>query len=141
VFCPGHGTFKTYFSYTKKENKKGAMLMTLGALIVAGFLVVALAAPVFNTLMSIPLVALLLLFVTFSIEGWVAGKLVRGRDFGLLGNAILGFLGTLVGGALVVLLNLWRFFDGGLISQFIVGIVGSVIFIFLMRLIDRNFAR
>ena len=115
--------------------------MTLGALIVAGVVVVALAVPVFNTLMSIPLVALLLLFVTFSIEGWVAGKLVRGRDFGLLGNAILGFLGTLVGGALVVLLNLWRFFDGGLISQFIVGIIGSVIFIFLMRVVDRNFAR
>ena len=115
--------------------------MSLGALIVAGFIVVALVVPVFNTLMSIPLVGLLLMFLIFSIEGWVAGKLVRGRDFGLLGNAILGFLGSLVGGLLVVLLNLWRFFDGGLISQFIVGIIGSVIFIFLMRLIDRNFAR
>lgn len=115
--------------------------MSLGALILAGIVVLALAVPVFNTLMSIPLVALVISFLIFSAIGWVAGKIVRGRDFGVLGNAILGFLGSIVGAVLVVLLNLWRFFDGGFISQFILGIIGSVIFIFLMRIVDRNFAR
>jgi uncharacterized membrane protein YeaQ/YmgE (transglycosylase-associated protein family) len=116
-------------------------MMRLGALILAVGIAFALATPLVNAVMAIPIVNLLLLIVFYGVIGSIAGRLVRGRDFSLVGNAILGFFGWMTGGLLVVLLGWWRLFDGGLISQFIVGVVGSIILIFLMHLIDRNFAR
>ena len=38
-------------------------------------------------------------------SGWLAGKLMKGRDYGLTGNLILGVLGSLVGGWLFDLLG------------------------------------
>ncbi len=49
-----------------------------------------------------------------ALAGWLAGKLMKGRDYGLIGNMILGLLGSLVGGWLFDLLgvnqphDLWR---------------------------------
>jgi uncharacterized membrane protein/uncharacterized membrane protein YeaQ/YmgE (transglycosylase-associated protein family) len=48
------------------------------------------------------------------LAGWLAGKLMKGRDYGLTGNLILGVLGSLVGGWIFDLLGvnqpqeLWR---------------------------------
>lgn len=48
------------------------------------------------------------------LTGWLAGKLMKGRDYGVTGNLILGVLGSLVGGWLFDLLGanqpheLWR---------------------------------
>ena len=48
------------------------------------------------------------------LTGWFAGKLMKGRDYGVTGNLILGILGSLAGGWLFDLLgvnepqNLWR---------------------------------
>src|SRR5262245_45744139 len=48
------------------------------------------------------------------LTGWLAGKLMKGRDYGVTGNLILGSLGSLVGGWLFDLLgfvrphDLWR---------------------------------
>src|SRR5437660_1531429 len=36
------------------------------------------------------------------VTGWLAGKLMKGRDYGLSGNLILGLLGSLVGGWLFI---------------------------------------
>ncbi|HED24360.1 MAG TPA: GlsB/YeaQ/YmgE family stress response membrane protein, partial [Firmicutes bacterium] len=32
------------------------------------------------------------------IAGWLAGKVMKGRGFGLIGNIIVGIVGALVGG-------------------------------------------
>ena len=48
------------------------------------------------------------------LVGWLAGKLMKGRDYGMTGNLILGLLGSLVGGWLFDLMgvnapkDLWR---------------------------------
>lgn len=42
---------------------------------------------------------------TGAIAGWSAGKLMKGRDYGLLGNIIIGLIGSLVGGWLMHLLG------------------------------------
>jgi uncharacterized membrane protein YeaQ/YmgE (transglycosylase-associated protein family) len=71
----------------------------------------------------------------------VAGKLVRGRDFGLIGNVVLGFFGGFLGTIVFLLLGLSPILGLPFIGYGIAGVVGSVILIFLMRLIDKNFAR
>lgn len=48
------------------------------------------------------------------VSGWLAGRLMRGRDYGWVGNLILGVFGSLVGGWLFRLLgvvqpqDIWR---------------------------------
>jgi uncharacterized membrane protein/uncharacterized membrane protein YeaQ/YmgE (transglycosylase-associated protein family) len=42
---------------------------------------------------------------TGALAGWSAGKLMKGRDYGLLGNVIIGLIGSLVGGWLMHLLG------------------------------------
>jgi uncharacterized membrane protein/uncharacterized membrane protein YeaQ/YmgE (transglycosylase-associated protein family) len=42
---------------------------------------------------------------TGALAGWSAGKLMKGRDYGLLGNIIIGLIGSLVGGWLMHLLG------------------------------------
>lgn len=109
--------------------------MTLGPLLIAVVLIFIL-----SHFISFPLIISL---IVWAIVGMLAGKFVRGRDFGLLGNIVLGFFGGIVGSILFSLLNLWHIviripypLNVGL-----VGLVGSIALIFLMRLIDRNFAR
>jgi uncharacterized membrane protein/uncharacterized membrane protein YeaQ/YmgE (transglycosylase-associated protein family) len=42
---------------------------------------------------------------TGALAGWSAGKLMKGRDYGWLGNIILGLIGSLVGGWIMRLLG------------------------------------
>jgi uncharacterized membrane protein/uncharacterized membrane protein YeaQ/YmgE (transglycosylase-associated protein family) len=51
------------------------------------------------------LVAALIWVLTGAIAGWLAGKLMKGRDYGLGGNVILGMLGSMVGAWLLHLLG------------------------------------
>jgi len=42
------------------------------------------------------------------VAGWLAGRLMKGRDYGLSGNLILGLFGSLVGGWLFDVLGINR---------------------------------
>lgn len=54
------------------------------------------------------------------IAGWAAGKVSRGRGFGLIGDLVVGLIGALIGG-----------FVAGLFIQGSVGFIGSLIVAFL----------
>ena len=47
----------------------------------------------------------LIWIATGALAGWSAGKLMKGRDYGWLGNVILGLIGSLVGGWIMRLLG------------------------------------
>lgn len=68
------------------------------------------------------------------IAGWLAGKVMRGGGFGVVGDMIVGVIGALLGGWVFGLLGISA---GGLIGQIIVAFVGAVILILLLRLIRR----
>ena len=48
---------------------------------------------------------ILIWVLTGAIAGWLAGKLTKGRDYGLVGNIIFGLLGSIVGGWLLNLVG------------------------------------
>jgi len=48
---------------------------------------------------------ILIWVLTGALAGWVAGKLLKGQDYGLAGNIILGLLGSVVGGWVLHLLG------------------------------------
>ncbi len=68
------------------------------------------------------------------IAGWLAGQVMRGGGYGLVGDMIIGVIGALLGGWLFGLLGISA---GGLIGSIIMAFVGAVVLIFLLRAIRR----
>jgi len=68
------------------------------------------------------------------IAGWLAGRVMRGGGFGVVGDMIVGVIGALLGGWLFGVLGISV---GGLIGAIITAFVGAVIFIALLRAIKR----
>ncbi len=69
------------------------------------------------------------------VAGWLAGMLVKGGGFGVVGDIIVGVLGALVGGFLFGFLGFSG--GGGLLGSIVVATVGAVVLIFVLRLIKR----
>lgn len=77
----------------------------------------------------------LLWFIIIGIvAGWLAGQIMGGGGYGLLGDLILGVIGALVGGYLFGLLGIAA---GGLIGALITATVGAIVLIALLRLVKR----
>ena len=78
--------------------------------------------------------ALIWILLVGLIAGWLAGRVMRGGGFGVVGDMIVGVIGALIGGWLFGLLGISA---GGLIGSIITAFVGAVILIWLLRLIRR----
>lgn len=68
------------------------------------------------------------------IAGWAAGKIMKGKGFGVLADILLGIVGGIVGGWIVGILG---FGGGGLIWSILVATLGAVILIWLARVIKK----
>ncbi len=68
------------------------------------------------------------------IAGWLAGKVMRGGGYGIIGDLVVGVLGALLGGWLFGVLNIGI---GGLVGALITAFVGAIILIWLLRLMKR----
>jgi uncharacterized membrane protein YeaQ/YmgE (transglycosylase-associated protein family) len=62
--------------------------------------------------------------------GWLAGKLIRGHGFGIVGNLVVGILGALVGGFIFRLLHVASY---GFIGSLVTATVGAVVLLWLAR--------
>ena len=66
--------------------------------------------------------------------GWLAGQIMKGGGFGVLGDIIVGIVGAVLGGFLFGVLGIQA---GGLIGSLIVATVGAVVLLYLIRLIKK----
>jgi len=69
------------------------------------------------------------------VAGWLAGQLMKGGGFGVIGDIVVGVLGALLGGLLFRSLGMSS--GGGLLGAIIVATIGAVLLIFILRLIKR----
>jgi uncharacterized membrane protein YeaQ/YmgE (transglycosylase-associated protein family) len=69
------------------------------------------------------------------LAGWLAGQVMKGGGYGVIGDIIVGILGALLGGWLFGVLGIGA--GGGLIGSLIVAFIGACILIFLLRIIRR----
>ena len=69
------------------------------------------------------------------VAGWLAGQLVKGGGFGVIGDIVVGVIGALLGGVLFGSLGASP--GGGLIGAIIVATVGAVLFILILRFFKR----
>ena len=64
------------------------------------------------------------------VAGWLAGKIMRGRGFGVLIDLFVGILGSVIGGFVFGLLGLYA---GSIIGQLVVATGGAVFLLYLVR--------
>lgn len=69
------------------------------------------------------------------IAGWLAGVLVKGGGFGLIGDLVVGVIGAVFGGFLFRTFGVS--FGGGFIDSIVVATIGAVVLLFIVRLIKR----
>lgn len=80
---------------------------------------------------------LIIILLIGGIAGWLAGVVVRGFGFGVLGNIVVGIVGAF--------LSSWLFprflpgisLGGGWIGSILFAFIGAVILLLLIRLIKR----
>jgi uncharacterized membrane protein YeaQ/YmgE (transglycosylase-associated protein family) len=85
--------------------------------------------------------SLILWIIVGLVAGWLAGMIMKGSGYGLIGDLILGLVGALVGGWLVSLV-LPAAEPTGLLGSIIVATLGAVILIFIARAVrGRGMAR
>jgi uncharacterized membrane protein YeaQ/YmgE (transglycosylase-associated protein family) len=70
-----------------------------------------------------------------AIAGWLAGMVVKGGGFGLIGDIIVGIVGGLIAGWLLPRLGI--FIGGGFIGDVIDAFIGAVILLLILRLVKR----
>jgi uncharacterized membrane protein YeaQ/YmgE (transglycosylase-associated protein family) len=71
-----------------------------------------------------------------AIAGWLAGKIMKGRGFGLVGNIIVGLIGGLLGGWLLGALD--APIGSGLGSQILTSLIGASVLLFVIGLFKKS---
>ena len=69
------------------------------------------------------------------VAGWLAGVVMKGGGYGVIGDIVVGIVGALIGGWLFGALGISA--GGGLLGSIIVAFVGAVILILILRAIKR----
>lgn len=64
------------------------------------------------------------------VAGWLAGKLVKGSGFGVMGDLFLGVVGSVLGGMVLDLANVHA---GGLVGRLLTATLGAVLLLFAVR--------
>jgi uncharacterized membrane protein YeaQ/YmgE (transglycosylase-associated protein family) len=70
-----------------------------------------------------------------AIAGWLAGLVVRGFGFGLVGNIIVGILGAVLGGWLLGMAGVS--FGVGILGTIITAFIGAVVLLLIVRMLKR----
>lgn len=75
---------------------------------------------------------LVILFVGL-VAGWLAGKVVHGNGFGIIGDIIVGIAGALIASLLFPKIGIHL--GTGLLSEIIYSAIGAVILLLIVRLV------
>ena len=79
--------------------------------------------------------SLILFLVIGCLAGFLAGKIMKGSGFGLLGDLVVGVLGAFIGGWVFSLLGIAA---GGIVGALIVALVGASLLLYVVRLIKKS---
>ncbi len=79
------------------------------------------------------LVSLLIFLGIGAVAGWLAGNVVKGSGFGLVGNIVVGIVGAFIAG--LVLPGVLPL--GGIVGSIVSATIGAVILLFVLRLIRQ----
>ena len=80
--------------------------------------------------------SLLVILFIGAVAGWLAGQIVQGTGFGLIGDIVIGIVGAFIASWLFPQLGLHL--GAGIIASIIVAAIGAVLLLVIMRLFRRR---
>jgi uncharacterized membrane protein YeaQ/YmgE (transglycosylase-associated protein family) len=69
------------------------------------------------------------------IAGWLAGKIMKGKGFGLVGDLVVGVLGAIVGSWLFGIMGLGAY---GILGSIVVALIGALLLLYIVRLVKKR---
>jgi uncharacterized membrane protein YeaQ/YmgE (transglycosylase-associated protein family) len=78
---------------------------------------------------------LIIWLVVGAIAGWLAGAVVKGGGFGLIGDILVGIVGAFIGGWLAGVLGIH--IGTGIVASIVTATAGAIVLLLLVRLIRR----
>ena len=79
--------------------------------------------------------AIVIWLVIGAVAGWLAGQVMSGGGFGLVGDIVVGIVGAFVAGWLFPQLGIS--IGGGLVGSIIAAAVGACLLLFVARMVRR----
>jgi uncharacterized membrane protein YeaQ/YmgE (transglycosylase-associated protein family) len=79
--------------------------------------------------------AIIIWIIVGAIAGWLAGLVVRGAGFGLVGDILVGIVGAFIAG--LILPRLGIHLGVGFVAAVIDAFIGAVILLLIVRLVRR----
>lgn len=84
---------------------------------------------------AMTLEAVIIWLIVGAVAGWLAGLIVKGYGFGLLGNIVVGIVGAFIAGWLLPRLGI--VLGGGMVAAIINAVIGAVILLVIIGLFRR----
>lgn len=78
--------------------------------------------------------SIIIFLIVGAVAGWLAGQIVKGHGFGLVGNIVVGIVGAFIAGWLLPMLNLGL---PGIVGSIIYAAIGAIILLFVIGLFKR----
>ena len=83
--------------------------------------------------------SLIIIVIVGIVAGWLAGQVVRGAGFGLVGDLVIGIIGAFLGSWLLPQLGIHL--GSGILLAILNATIGAVVLLLLIRLVRGGFAR
>lgn len=81
--------------------------------------------------------SLLIFLLVGIVAGWIAGKVVRGAGFGLIGDLIVGIVGAFIGGWLLPRVGVTAIVHNPIIDSILFAAIGAIVLLLILRLVRR----
>ncbi len=78
---------------------------------------------------------LILFLIIGAIAGWLAGMIMKGKGFGVIGNLVTGIVGAFLGRFLFGVIGLSAH---GMIGRLIAATAGAVVLVWVVNLIKKR---
>jgi uncharacterized membrane protein YeaQ/YmgE (transglycosylase-associated protein family) len=78
-------------------------------------------------------VGIIAFLIVGAIAGWIAGKVMRGGGYGLIGNLGLGIVGAIIGGHLLGWFGIYT--NSGMVPSIISASLGAIVLLWILGLL------
>jgi len=85
------------------------------------------------------IMAVIVTLLIGAVAGWLAGVVVEGGGFGLLGNILVGIAGAFIAALLFPRLGLGLTLGGGLVGAIVTSALGAIILLLIVNLLRGLF--
>jgi uncharacterized membrane protein YeaQ/YmgE (transglycosylase-associated protein family) len=85
------------------------------------------------------IMAVIVTLLIGAVAGWLAGVVVEGGGFGLLGNILVGIAGAFIAALLFPRLGLGLTLGGGLVGAILTSALGAIVLLLIVNLLRGLF--